>query len=325
MKKRLVKKILHTTRKKLRPISIWFSHGLRFASLTFLWGFFFLLAGVVDPSVGSEKIVVRDFQKPIIVSPYPVVGSIKVPQVTAKSFLVVDGSSGVVLASKEPNQKIYPASLTKLMTALVTLDYYDFDTVLTVKRLAPVPGEAEMGLEVGDQATVRTLLYGLLVPSGNDAAYALADNYFGGIENFVFAMNKKTSELHLNNTNFRNPSGADEDNHRSSAKDLLILTRAFVANEELRNIVATHAISLFDFSGTKSYEVKNVNQLLGLVSGVNGVKTGYTDLAGECLITSTTRNGRTLYTIVLNSKDRFFESVTLLEWAFGNTKWEIVD
>jgi serine-type D-Ala-D-Ala carboxypeptidase (penicillin-binding protein 5/6) len=244
-----------------------------------------------------------------------------VPFISAQAAVILDLESGVFLLSQNPHERLRPASITKLMTALVALDYYQPDHVLTVRRLAPAKGESEMGLAVGDRVRVKDLLFGLLVPSGNDAAYTLADNYPGGIENFLYAMNKKAEALHMDDTHFANPSGLDEDNHYSSAEDIAILTVAALKNDLISQIVSTYGITLSDETGKKRYTLKNVNQFLGFLYGADGVKTGYTDLAGECLVASVSRDSHRVISVVLKSNDRFGDSARLLEWAYRNFSW----
>lgn len=243
------------------------------------------------------------------------------PFLSAQAAVVEDLESGVFLLSNNPHQKLRPASITKLMTALVSLDYYQLDHVLAVRRLAPTKGESEMGLAVGDRVRVKDLLFGLLVPSGNDAAYTLADNYPGGIENFLYAMNKKAKELHMEDTHFANPSGLDEDGQYSSAADVAILAVAALKNDLISQIVSTYGITLSDETGKKRYLLKNVNKFLGFLYGADGVKTGYTDLAGECLVASVSRDGHRVISVVLKSEDRFGDSARLLEWVYRNFSW----
>lgn len=249
------------------------------------------------------------------------VGNEEELRVLAEAAFVVDFESGVPLYSKNADKKLYPASLTKLMTALVALDYYTPEQILTVKRLSPVAYESEMGLAVGEELTLKTLIYGLLVPSGNDAAYTIADNYPGGIENFLYAMNKKAENLAMKNTHFDNPSGFDGLRHHTTARDLAILTQVALRSDLVNDVVATYGITLGDIEGRKSYSVKNVNQFLGYLYGADGVKTGYTDLAGQCLIASVSRDGHRVISVVLKSSDRFFDSGRLIEWVYRNFQW----
>lgn len=246
------------------------------------------------------------------------------PVTSAEAIVLLDLESGVPLYEVNPDERLYPASITKLMTALVALDYYQPDQVLSVKRLAPVEDEADMGLEVGDQVSFRGLLYGLLVPSGADAAYTIADNYPGGIENFIYAMNKKAVDLNMKNTHFSNPSGFDDPGLYTTAKDLSFLTAQALKNDLINKIIATYGITLGDAKGVKTYYLKNINKFLGYLYGADGVKTGFTDLAGECLISSVSRNGHRVVAVVLKSQDRFADSARLIEWVYRSYQWESV-
>lgn len=243
------------------------------------------------------------------------------PAISADSAMVIDLESGVPLYELNPDERLYPASITKLMTALVALDYYSPNDILTVKRLSPVADESDMGLSVGDKLNIRSLLYGLLVPSGNDAAYTIADNFPGGIENFIYAMNQKAKQLHMENTHFANPSGLDEQNHYTTSKDLSYLTAVALKNDQINRIVSTYGITLEDVTGHKSYSLKNVNQFLGYLFGADGVKTGFTDLAGQCLVASVSRSGHRVVSVVLKSQDRFGDSGKLIEWVYQNFQW----
>lgn len=296
-----------------------------FAFLVVLFFFLFL------PGQGYYETLTADFREPEVrasefdgfpVNKYPKnVGGEEAPEVTAGGAVVVDLESGVVLFEKNPEARLYPASLTKLMTALVALDYFAPEQTLTAKRLAPVPGESEMGLAVGDNLTLRNLLYGLLVSSGNDAAYTIADNYPGGIENFMYAMNKRAEGLHMIGTHFTNPSGLDSPKHFTSARDMAFLAIAALKNDLISKIVATYGITVTDATGAKSYTLRNVNQFLGYLYGADGVKTGTTDLAGQNLVASVSRNGHRVISVVLQSQDRFSDSGRLIEWVYRNFRW----
>lgn len=243
------------------------------------------------------------------------------PYVTAEAVEVLDVNSGVPMVEVNPNERLWPASITKLMTALVALDYYSPEQIVTVRRLVPASEESEMGLAVGDRLTVQSLIYGLLVPSGNDAAYTLADNYPGGIENFIYSMNERAKILHMESTHFANPSGLDQAEHFTTAKDISLLTMEALKNSLISRAVATSGITLGDASGKRSYTIKNVNQLLGYVYGVDGVKTGFTDFAGQCLVSSVSRDGHRVVVVLLKSQDRFGESSKIISWVFRNFQW----
>lgn len=243
------------------------------------------------------------------------------PYTSAESVVVIDQESGATLYEINPNKRLYPASITKLMTALVALDFYQPNQILTVKRLAEVPYESDMGLAIGDQIVMQNLLYGLLIPSGGDAAYTLADNYPGGIENFIYAMNQKAKELHMENTHFENPSGFDSSGQYSTARDVALLSREILKSNLINRIIATYGVTVTDVSGKRIYTLKNVNQFLGYLYGADGIKTGFTDLAGQCLVASVSRDGHRVISVVLRSQDRFGDSARLIEWVYRNFQW----
>ncbi|OGV94973.1 hypothetical protein A3A66_04120 [Microgenomates group bacterium RIFCSPLOWO2_01_FULL_46_13] len=170
--------------------------------------------------------------------------------------------------------------------------------------------------------TVENLLYALLVNSGNDAALALANHDAGGYDKFVERMNEKAAKLHLINTYYRNVSGVEQEGHLTTVRDLLTLTKEVVRQPTLAKIVATKEITIVSIDGKYQHRLVNLNQLLGRLAGITGVKTGWTELAGECLVASVTRDGRTVLTAILNSPDRFGETERLIEWVFANYEWK---
>jgi D-alanyl-D-alanine carboxypeptidase (penicillin-binding protein 5/6) len=134
-------------------------------------------------------------------------------------------------------------------------------------------------------------------------------------------MNQKAKELHMEDTHFENPSGFDSPGQYTTAKDLSILAGEVLKNDLLNKIIATYGITLTDITGKKGYSLKNVNQFLGYLYGADGVKTGFTDLAGQCLISSVSRNGHRVVAVVLKSQDRFGDSARLIEWVYRNFQW----
>lgn len=244
---------------------------------------------------------------------------VEFPQISAKSALVTDVKSAKVLYEKNPNDHLLPASTTKLLTALVALERCSQEQQVTVGFIEPQP--SAMGLSTGDTVTVQTLLYGLLVASGNDAAFALALACTPSVEDFVGEMNLKSKELAMNDSHFTNPAGFDSENHYSTASDLAKLARVAVANPLIAKIVATKSIVLTDSLNTKTYYLENINKLLGQVKGISGIKTGQTEGSLEVLITQTTRDAHTIITVVLGSTDRFTDSENLIEWTFTNHNW----
>lgn len=256
---------------------------------------------------------------------YPVNISNSYPSfLTAEGIVVIDLRSGVILYSKNPDAKLSPASTTKLMTALVGINHYGLDDVLTVKTVETTRNV--MGLVSGEKLTFESLLYGLLVESANDAAVTIAENYPGGKDAFIQTMNRKADSLHLTNTHFANPIGFDDPNQYTTASDLGKLATVALRDKTISKIVATRSITVSDINYIYFHELKNVNQLLGEIPGVAGVKTGYTQNAAECLVTLVRRDNNEILTVVLRSSDRFKETAYLISWVFQNFKWvNIVD
>lgn len=243
------------------------------------------------------------------------------PYLTAQVIEVVDLDSGVVLFERNAEVQVLPASLTKIMTALVVLENYDLDDIVEINGVSGIEG-ARMGLREGDRVTVYNLLYGLLLPSGNDAAYVLASHFEGGIESFIGAMNKKAGELGMKKTQFQNVAGLGVVGHYTTAKDLLILTEKALNNKIFAKIVATPRAVVPNADYSYWYSMVNVNELVASMPGVLGVKTGFTDLAGENLVVYVNREGRRLLAAVLNSRDRFGETKRLVEWIYENYEWK---
>lgn len=270
------------------------------------------------PALGSEVLSAYDFN----LTPLPVLksGRITPPILSAQGVLVVDLDSGVYLYEKNIHELFYPASTTKLMTALVVLDQYDLSTQVRVPDLN-VPGQ-KMGLFAGEQITVSGLLRGLLVYSANDAAEVLANLYPGGREGFVAAMNKKARELGLYNTNFDNPAGLDSNKNYSTAYDLYRLSRQAIANPFITETVAIKQLEVKSVDQKTVHRLKNTNELLGAVEGVVGIKTGWTETARENLITLLNRNDKKIILILLGSQDRFGETRQLIDWIFESYEWK---
>ena len=255
-------------------------------------------------------------------APYPVnrTGNFPGAEISAGGVVVLDVDSGVFLYTRNSEILLAPASTTKILTALVGLDAYQLDDVVTVKTI-PSDGQM-MGLVPGERITVENLLYGTLIHSGNDAALALAENYPGGVPKFVSAMNEKAKALHLTKSTFTNPVGYDDPNHKMTPLDLSRLARVALDNKIIAKMVAIPEITISDVTHTYFHHLKNVNQLLGKIPGVGGIKTGWTEEAGENLVTLIERNGNRVIIVILQSKDRFGETAKLIDWVFTNYVWE---
>ena len=244
------------------------------------------------------------------------------PVLSAQGALAVDLESGVTLYEKNPDTKLLPASTTKIITALVVLDTFPLDEVIKVGAIN-VDGQ-KMGLYRGEEITVENLLYGLLVYSANDAAQVLANSYPEGYDAFVLAMDAKAKELSMTNTHFDNPVGFDTDDQHSTTRDLVRASEVAMRNPVFAKIVGTKEIFLTDVTGKTKYNLRNINQLLGTVPGVIGVKTGWTQGARENLVTYIKRDGHTLVIALLGSQDRFGETKELIDWIFANYDWQEV-
>lgn len=264
------------------------------------------------------------------VTDYPIFVGPQTPQITARAALVLDRDSSVLLYGKNEKTRLLPASTVKIMTALVALDHWRLEEILTVATVND--REQDMQLQEGEKITVGNLLYGLLVASANDAALVFAQDYPGGERAFVAAMNRKALGLNLNDTHFANPTGLDSDENGklladysyTTALDLSRLAAVALKNQTIDEIVATPKITITDVSGKITHQLFSINALLGKVEGLKGLKTGWTEEAGECLVGYAERQGRGIISVVLGSQDRFGETAKLINWAFSNHRWEIV-
>jgi D-alanyl-D-alanine carboxypeptidase (penicillin-binding protein 5/6) len=252
-------------------------------------------------------------------APYPSeLENVSPPNLTAASALVMDLDSGRVLYEKEPYLSLPPASTTKIMTAVVALETYQLSDVLTVKNLK-VTGNV-MGLKEGEKISVQNLLYGLLIKSGNDAAYVLAASHPKGYEQFIYSMNKKAESLNMFNTHFSNSSGLPDKNHYTSVRDFSLLTVYALKNPIINEMIKIKKITVSSVDSQFQHYLENTNLLLGHL-GVDGVKTGWTQEAKQCLVVSATRGGHRVIGVIFNSEDRFGEASSLLNYVFARYRW----
>lgn len=239
---------------------------------------------------------------------------------TAEGIVVVDSDSAVILYEKNADKQMAPASITKMMTALVALDAYSLDDVIKVQTV--ITEGRTMGLVSNEEITVENLLYGMLVHSGNDAAYVLAQQYPAGFGSFIAAMNAKAKELGLTSTHFTNPMGFDDFEQYSTPRDLLRLAQAVLSHKELTKIVSIPNITVSDVSHSLYHHLTNVNELVGKIPGVSGIKTGLTEQAGESLVSVVERGGHRVFIVLLRSKNRFKETEEIINWVFSSYRWE---
>lgn len=262
----------------------------------------------------NNKVIESPIELPDL-SLYPILKSSLNPDITAQAAIVMDDNSKAVLFAKKPNLRFSMASTTKIMTALIGLSYYKLDDVLEVMT-SNAKGSV-LGLMEGERMTFGNLLYGMLLPSGNDAAVTIADNYPGGEIEFIKKMNDKAKELRLYNTHFSDTNGLDDDEDYTTVLDLARLASMAIENKEFSKIVSTKKIDITDVTGKYTYSIKNLNKLLG-ISGVDGIKTGFTDEAQGVLVTSTVKNGHKIIIVVMKSEDRFADTKTLLDLISSN-------
>ncbi len=245
----------------------------------------------------------------------------ELPKTNSRRYIVYDRISKSMIIGKNEDVKSAMASTTKIMTTIVILEKTDLNETVTVSAKAGGTGGSRLGLKRGDKASVRDLLYGLMLRSGNDAAVALAEHVGGSVKEFAELMNEKASELGLTNTHFVTPHGLDDANHYTTALELAKLTDYAIDNETFAKIVGTKSTTIY--INNQPRQINNTNELLGMLNGVVGVKTGFTNNAGRCLVTETKRNNMDIITIVLGAdtkKDRTKDSVNLIEYTFSKYK-----
>lgn len=301
-------------------------------ALPFLAAFVFSLAvfsslpkSVATPqqSLGfsTESVVVEvtSIPKPTfqVVSPFD-------QNLSAENILVADLETLTPLYAKMATVSAEPASLSKLVTALVSLKMWPEDRSLIVPANCLGLGGESAGLVAGEVITLKNLLYGMLLNSGTDATCTVYSNA-GGVTDFTAEMNDLVRSLGLTNTNFGNPVGFDQTTawagNITTAGDLAVIARQVLGTPLLREIVGTREIVVTSLDGGQTHPLKNTNELLGAVAGVYGVKTGTTDLAGQCLITATKYQDHDFLIVVLGSYDRFGDTRKLIKWLESNIKW----
>jgi D-alanyl-D-alanine carboxypeptidase len=243
------------------------------------------------------------------------------PNVSAPEVAVVDDQTGLMLYGRAPHAHEAPASTTKIATAIVTLAHVrSLDDPVRVSvdgfAMAAADGSSIMGLSPGQRLSIRTLLYGLLLPSGNDAAEQLARSVAESRDQFISWMNATaTGELGLEDTHFVNPSGLDADGHYSSAYDLAQLARRAMRDDVFREIVDTPEIK------SDGFVLVGHNPLIGVYPGADGVKTGTTDAAGKAIVGSATHAGHRVFVVLMHSDDLLADSSALFDWVWQSFSW----
>ena len=245
--------------------------------------------------------------------------AVNIPKINSRYAIVLDRNSKAIIFGKNEKTKTKMASTTKIMTALIVIENTDLNNIVEISGKAAATGGSRLKIKKGDKITVRDLLYGLMLRSGNDAAVALAEYVGGDISTFAELMNKKAQDIGLLNTHFVTPHGLDEEEHYTTPYELALLTDYALNNKIFSKIVNTKSCSI-TINGIPRI-IGNTNELLGNLNGVYGVKTGFTNGAGRCLVTSIKRGNLDVICVVLGAdtkKIRTSDSVKLIEYTFNN-------
>lgn len=232
--------------------------------------------------------------------------------ISASGVLVMDAQSGEVIYEVAADTRRPMASLTKIMTALLTLENHELTETVTVPAIADNIGGSSVHLETGEHFSLRSMLLSLLLPSANDAAYALAVFNGRSVGAFVRKMNERAITLGLTNTHFANPAGLDNPDQYSTPRDLAWLTMAALKNEHFRTLVQTRTARVSSYEN-RTFDVKNTNEMLHYNEDIYGVKTGTTSAAGECLILLFTESDHPYLLVLLGSKERYTDALRILK------------
>ena len=237
---------------------------------------------------------------------------------TASACVVMERDSGRILFQKDGTKRLPMASTTKIVTALTVLNNSSLDDVVTISNEACGIEGSSIYLRAGEKLSVKELLYGLMLRSGNDCAVALALHVGGSVQNFAQMMNQTAKNLGCTDSNFANPHGLHDENHYTTAKDLATITCNAIKNKDFADIVATKSVKIANDGYDYPRVLVNKNKLLNNFADADGVKTGYTKKAGRCFVGSATRNGMQVVAVVLNCVPMFEETAQMLDVSFAN-------
>ena len=259
------------------------------------------------------------------------------PQIISEGAILIDANSGRVLFEQNADTRLYPASTTKIMTAVLALENLQLDSVAVASydAVMSIPSNgSNMGTKEGEQLTVEQLLYGMLVASANEACNVVAEYMCGDVDSFVVKMNEKARELGMNNTKFLNPHGLHSPEHYTTARDMAILARYAMQNDKFREVVSTARYTIPPTNkNSDSRTITNTNYLIStyqnasyFYANATGIKTGFTTQAGNCLVSSASKSSTNLIAVTLNAKPQsgaiysFIDSKALFEYGFDNYK-----
>ena len=240
------------------------------------------------------------------------------PKVTARSAIVIEAKTGKILYARDIDSLRYPASTTKIMTLIYALENGHLDDIVSVSDKAAETEGSTVWLEYNEHVKLKDLLYGMMLVSGNDSATAVAEHMLGSSEAFAARMTERARELGAEHTNFRNVTGLPDPGHYTTARDFAKIAAYGYSLPGFESIVSSKKYTMLRERAPIYREVENENILLWIYDGANGVKTGYTDAAGRCLVSAAKRNGIQLIAVVFDSLYMWNDSIAMLNYGFQN-------
>ncbi len=245
-------------------------------------------------------------------------------EVQAESALIMDAGTGKILWEKDAHTQRYPASTTKIMTALLALERARLDQIISAPKDVDQVGEISIGLKPSEQISIKDLIAATMVKSANDASHALAVHIGGNIQNFSKIMNERAKQLGCKNTHFKNPHGLNEPDHFTTAYDLALITQEAMKIPTFSEMAKAKTYKLTRNDPDSLTTITSKNRWLTLDPTADGVKTGWTIPSGHCYVGSATRKGQRVITIILKSKEWMKDHEIMLDWAFENHEWQCV-
>ncbi len=239
------------------------------------------------------------------------------PKVAASYLVEINGAP---VWEKQSNRRLPPASLTKLMTALLAVEHGQPQAIVPVSRAAAHESGTRLGLKAGEKFHAEDLLAAALIASANDACHALADSIAGSQTRFVQLMNRRAEKLGMLNTHFVNACGHDADNHYSTTHDLAVLANELIKHQPITELTAKTGAEIFSIGGARSYQLENRNALIGRYPGALGLKSGYTPKAGKCLVAYAKRGATQVLLVMLHGYERWWDAADILDIAFGHAR-----
>ncbi len=285
-----------------------------------LLGVFLLLLGVIGGGLAwnrshitsSTGYNIREYFPSLVYLP----GYQQGPKVHAAAAILIEAKSGAILYAKNEEVRRAPASTTKMMTAIVALEKAQLNQVIQISPQAAYIHGSSIPIRPGERITLKELLEGVMLESGNNGSVAVAEGVAGSVDKFVELMNLKAKEIGALKTNFRNPHGLRAPSHYTTALDLALIARYGLVDERFARIVRRRTATMEKLSG-REVKISNTNRLLWSLQGADGVKTGTTNEAGHCLVASATRQGQQYIAVALNSPDRWGDCARMLDYAFN--------